>query len=124
MKSIKDLYSVSHPLALAPVSATTTGSVIDFANIEQNLIEFQFGVRTDGQTVPSLVDSPDGVTFTAVPATSIIGTLSPAVSNVCQKISYDGPNRYVKPVLTSTGATTGVVAGVNVVAKPRRQPAP
>ena len=123
MKAIKDLYTVSHPLALAPVSATTTSPVIDFANIEENLIEFQFGVRTDGVTVPSLVDSPDGITFSPV-TTTLIGTLSPAASNVNQKVSYEGPNRYVKAVLTSTGATTGVVAGVNVVAKPRKQPAP
>lgn len=124
MKAIKDLYTVFHPLPLAPVSATTTSGVIDFANVEENLIEFQFGVRTDGVTVPSLVDSPDGVTFTAVPAIFVIGTLSPAVSGVSQKCSYDGPNRYVKAVLTSNGATTGVVAGVNVVVKPRKQPAP
>lgn len=124
MKAIKDLYTIFHPLPLAPVSATTTSAAIDFANVEENLIEFQFGLRTDGITVPSLVDSPDGVAYTAVPAIFVIGSLTPAASNVSQKCSYDGPNRFVKAVLTSTGATTGVVAGVNVVAKPRKQPAP
>ena len=124
MKAIKDLYTVTHALALAAVNANTTGAVIDFANCDENLIEFQFGTRTDGVTTPSLVDSPDGVTYTAVPATSIIGSLAPAATGVNQKISYDGPNRYVKPVLTVVGATTGVIAGVNVITKPRKMPAP
>ena len=124
MKAIKDLYTLTHPLPLAPVNATVTGAVIDFAGIEENLIEFQFGVRTDGATTPSLTDSPDNVTYTPVPATSIVGALGAAVTSVNQKCSYIGANRYVKPVLTSVGATTGVVAGVNVVAKPRKQAAP
>lgn len=124
MKAIKDLYTITHPLALAPVSATVTSTAIDFAGAEENLIEFQFGVRTDGATTPSLTDSPDNITYTAVPSTNIVGALSAAVSGVNQKCSYIGPSRYVKAVLTSVGATTGVVAGVNVVSKPRKQAAP
>ena len=112
------------PGARIVTTATTSSAAIDFQGAEENAIEFQVGVRTDGVTTPSLSDSPDGVTYTAVPAANIVGSLSPLASNVNQKVSYVGPYRWVKAVLTSAGATTGVVVGVNVITKPRRQPAP
>lgn len=125
MKAIAALYSAIASIPPKANLVTLNGNAIDFANTEENMIIFNPGVITDGVHTPSLQDSPDNVTWTNVLANYQIGVLAPLASNTVQKVAYIGPNRYVRPVITVTGApATGGVYSVNAMTKPRKQPAP
>ena len=95
--------------------ATTNGSTVDTAGFDSITFDFNFGVITDGTHTPSLQDSPDGATWTAVPAANLVGALANGVSNTIQKVGYIGPQPYVRAVTTVAGATTGGIYSATAV---------
>lgn len=87
----------------------------------------QTGAITDGSVAVTLQDSPDGTTWTNVDASNVQGTL-PTIANSDDdktfEIGYIGPQRYVRLVATTSGATSGGVFGaVCVMSGARRRPA-
>jgi hypothetical protein len=110
---MRDLISNIGPaVSIAPDgnrTATTNGSGVDLKGYESAAVLFQFGTVTDGTWTPSVEESDDNITFTAVAAGDLLGTLSAVTSSTdeaIQKASYIGGKRYVAAVVTETVAST------------------
>lgn len=120
---IKQTQDVVNSLAPAARTATANGTGVDLANFHSATIAFIVGTITDGTHTPSVQESDDNSTFTAVAAADLIGTLANLASNTNQRVGYRGTKRYVRAVTTVSGATTGgVYAGVVARGDARKQP--
>lgn len=120
--TVRDLVSnvdVVQSLAPAARNATATGNSVDLRGYDSAMIMVSFGTWTDGTHTPSVQHSVDNVTFATVAASDLSGTLSAvsggAGSNSVQRVGYIGERRYVRVVMTVSGATTGVVDAASVV---------
>lgn len=91
------------------------GTGVDLAGCEAITVVFQSGTVTDGTHTPKLQESDDNSSFTDVAAGDQIGTLGVLVTNVPQAVGYRGVKRYIRPVITSAGTTTGAIAGAAVI---------
>ncbi len=127
-KAIVNLYTISVGWAPIAVTATKTGAAVDLANTNENVFLFEFGLWTDATLTPSLTYSGTAGgagTYTACAAADLVGTLvavsSTATAAAVQKVSYIGPYRYIKQLLTVGPSTTGAVAGAHAITKPRLQ---
>jgi hypothetical protein len=125
------LRAISQQLVTVPligpkaIVATTNGTALDLAAADTDMVVFNPGVWTDGTYTLKLQDSPDNVTWTDVTPANQVGTLaaiSSAPTAVLQQVSYIGPARYLRPVVTASGATTGVLLDVFAVVKRKKQP--
>ncbi len=100
-------------------TASANGSGVDTAGYESVALLAAFGAWTDGTHTYKLQDSPDNSTFTDVAAGQLDGTIAAVSSgtgqNATQKQGYKGLQRYVRAVLTVSGATTGAVSGAVIV---------
>lgn len=128
MKALANIYTVTPSVPPIAVTSTKTGTAIDLANCIENVVLFNFGLWTDGTHTPSLTYSGTAGgagTYTACAAADIVGTASAvsstATAAAAQKLSYIGPYRYIKPLITVAGATTGAVASVQGITKLRVQ---
>jgi hypothetical protein len=120
MRDIKS--NVDAVVSLAPAArtnGTANGTVVDLHGYEGAMVVFSFGAWTDGTHMPSVQHSDDGVTFYAVDADDLQGTLSAMSSiagqNAVQRIGYIGSKRYLRAVLVTASATTGALSGANVL---------
>lgn len=120
-----DIYNkVSGAAALvngAKITATTNGAAIDLSSFNNGANRLMFIVMagssiTDGTYTFSLQDSPDNSTWTNVAAPYIQGPsvasfTSATTAGTVTKLGYlgnaNGASRYVRLVVTVTGATTG-----------------
>ncbi len=126
--SNKSVHYTTKPATLnAPAAhiATLTGAAFDrelgpsgdtAAPYEALDILLDVGAWTDGSHTPALQDSPDNSTWTAVAAGNMLGAFTAITSatqqNAVQRVSYVGTQRYVRCVVTVSGATTGAIYGV------------
>jgi hypothetical protein len=104
-------------ISLTPAARTASanGTGVDLANFNGILVTFCPGTITDGTHTPKLQESDDNSTFSDVAAGDQIGTLSALASSTCQQVGYTGTKRYIRAVVTVSGATTGGVYGANVI---------
>lgn len=125
MLAIKALYNKLTCFVPAARTATNNGTTIDLADVNQNEIVYYTGVWTDGTHTPKLQDSPDNSTWTDVTAANQVGSFtavsSSAGQNAFQAVSYIGPQRYVRLVITRSGTTTGMLDAGFANVKYRRQ---
>jgi hypothetical protein len=86
----------------------------------QVIITFNAGAITDGTHTPSIEDSPDNSTWTAV--TDYEGTALVAITaNSVQSVGYKGYARYVRGSVTVTGSPgTGGTYGCIIQKQPAR----
>lgn len=115
----KDLNKdVASATSLAPAvrTATANGTGVDTANFGSCMIVWNVGTITDGTHTPSIQESDDNSTFTAVAAADLSGTPAALTSNTNQEIGYTGRKRYVRAVITVTGSpsTGGAYAALVV----------
>lgn len=104
-------------------TSSANGSGVDLANCDSAVIVFHAGTITDGTHTPKVQESDDNATFTDVAAADLIGTLSNITSNSMQRVSYIGSKRYVRAVVSVTGATTGGMYTASVIrGRARKQP--
>lgn len=120
-KAIKDIYTTVEGLAPAARTASANGTGLDLKNVIENMFVFPCGTRTDGTHTPKLQESSDNSTFTDVAAADQVGSLVAMTSNTYQQVSYIGSLRYVRPVITVAGATTGALTAAHAVVKYRAQ---
>ena len=113
----RDLRSrLSSQISLAPAARTAAanGSIIDRQGFDGVYALLAFGTWTDGTHTPALLESADGVTFTAPAAADLLGSFaavgSAAGNNTIQQVSYIGSARYLRLVVTVTGATAGATS--------------
>src|SRR5262245_34306209 len=91
----------------AKTNGTANGSGVDLARGHNATFHFLVGTVTDGTHTPKLQDSADNSVFNDVVAGDQGGTLANLATNVHQKVAYLGNKRYVRAVITTSGATTG-----------------
>ncbi|MFM2345358.1 MAG: hypothetical protein RL654_111 [Pseudomonadota bacterium] len=115
MQDIRNTLDYVQSLPPAARTATVNGTSVDTTNYGSAAVIFEMGALTDGTHTPSVQDSDDNTNFTTVSASGLIGALSNLAANTVQKVGYIGTKRYVRPVLTIAGATTGAVSSAIVV---------
>jgi hypothetical protein len=123
-QDFKNTLAVSNSLPPAAVTATATGTGVDLANQGGATVVFAGGTRTDGTHTPSVEESADNSSWSAVAAGDLLGTLSAITSNSIQAVGYIGSKRYIRPKVTVTGSpSTGAVYGAHVILHgARKQP--
>jgi len=129
--ALRDLYHKTKAiLSLAPaarVTGTATGSAVDLRGYDAAMIVVTFGVWTDGTHTPSVQHSIDGMSYADCAASDLDGSLtavsSSAGNNTVQQAGYIGSRRYVRVVMTTSGASTGALSSAGVIAgEPRNAP--
>ena len=125
-------------------NSATTGAVLNLSTVTggpyyAHTIFVYTGTVTDGTHAPVLMESADGVTYTAVvlndiliPATNnapkdvngnYTGAFANLASNVDQKIGYIGIQPYIRLDAASSGATGAVFGAKYLESNPRHGPA-
>lgn len=115
MRDIKSIFDVATSLPPAARTATANGSGVDLRGYDAALVMMVVGTITDGTHTPKLQESSDNSTFTDVAASDLVGSFSNLASNTPQRVGYIGSKRYVRVVVTVSGATTGGVYGAVIV---------
>lgn len=124
MEDLKNNADVAHSLAPAARTVSANGTGVDLQGFESAMAVFYAGVVTDGTHTPTIEESDDNSTFTAVAAKYQQGTLAVLAANVPQRVGYIGLKRYIRAVITAAGTTTGAVTSAFVVrADPMSAPA-
>lgn len=112
--------------SLAPAgnrTSTATGSSVDLRGYDGALVLVAAGTITDGTHTPKVQESDDDSTWSDVASGDLLGTLAPITSNAEQRVAYIGAKRYIRVVVTVSGATTGGMYVAYVVrGYPARQP--
>jgi len=123
MRDIKNNADLQQSIAPAARTATVNGSGVDLRGYDAAMLVFHPGTITDGTHTPKLQESDDDSTYTDVATADQDGTLADLASNVIQRVGYKGAKRYLRGVVTVSGATSGGVYGAGVVrALPHQAP--
>lgn len=115
MRDLKNNVDVSQSIAPAAHTASVNGTGVDLQGYNSVMVVFHPGAITDGAHTPSVEESDDDVTYTAVAAADLLGSLVDLASNAIQRVGYKGTKRYLRAVSTVAGATTGGVYGAEIV---------
>lgn len=114
--------NISPALSLPPAArnATANGTAVDLLGFGTAAVLVTFGAWTDGTHTPKLQESDNGTSgWTDVASIDMAGSFSAVSSaagqNAVQRASYIGNKRFIRPVLTLSGATTGALSSVQVV---------
>lgn len=106
----------------AAYTAAVNGNGINVAAHAGSMAVLNIGTVTDGNWTPALEESDDNSIWAAVAAEDQQGAFTlftSAESNTVQKVGYKNNKRFVRVVLTETGASTGAIFGAVVdLAKP------
>ena len=102
-------FSSSNSLVPAARNASANGTGVDLAGYRSAAVVFIVGTVTDGTHTPKLQESDDNSSFSDVAAADQSGTLAVLASSTNQEVSYIGAKRYIRAVVTVSGATTGAV---------------
>lgn len=134
----RDLYhNLAHVQALAPAAKTATanGLDIDLSGFESVEFALNVGTVTDGTHTPKLQEADDNGsgapgTYSDVAAANLLGSFTALTTgagnggSAIQHVGYIGSKRWVRIVMTVSGATTGAVYGADAIkARGRNLPA-
>ena len=100
-------------------TVTTNGSGVDLRDFDGAMVVFQAGTADTGNGdeiyTPSVEESDDNSSFSAVIAGDLDGTFVNMTTNSLQRVGYKGIKRYIRAVLTLGGTTPSIAASVLVV---------
>lgn len=120
MSSKSHIYSKARAVtSLAPAVRTTgaaTGSAVQWGDCQSVMAIITAATLADGSHVVELQDSDDNSSWSAVADAYLIGsepTITTSNDEAIHEVGYKGSKRYVRVVITSTGATTGGVIGAS-----------
>lgn len=128
MKDIKNILASSPSIKPAAAFTTTqVGTSVDLKGFAAAMAVFAAGVAdfttTDELYIPGLEDSADDVTFAAVAAADIEGSVASITTDTVRKIGYKGNKRYLKATITISGTTPSIFAsGVILAGNPEVAP--
>ncbi len=113
MKGTNVRRQVGSTQSLAPQARTATanGASVDLGGYLSAMVVLLVGVITDGTHTPKLQESDDNSSFADVAAADLEGTFANLASSTQQIVGYKGKKRFVRPVVTVAGATTGGIYG-------------
>ena len=125
MRSFQDDYAIGVSLAPAARTASANGSSADLKDCNAALVIVHFGAWTDGTHTPSLEESADDSTWTAVAAGDLDGSFTAKNSDSStakqQIVGYKGTARYIRVVMTIAGSpSTGMLSSACILRKPNR----
>lgn len=110
MKDLKNYLDVVNSIDPDDYIATANGLGIDLQGFEGSAVVFSVGTVTDGTHTPKIQESDDNSAWNDVASDDQEGTLSDLTSDTNQRVGYKGAKRYLRAVLTISGATTGAQA--------------
>lgn len=100
-------------------TATINGTGVDLRGFEGAMVVVNYGAWTDGTHTPSLLESDDNTTYTAIAAADLQGSFTALTSaggnNTTHRVGYSGTKRFIRPTLTIATATTGAVSAISIV---------
>lgn len=100
-------------------NGTATGDAVDLRGFDSAVIVISFGTWTDGTHTPSVQHSLDGTSYANVAASDLDGSITAVNgadgSNTAQSVGYIGSQRYVRVLMTVSGATSGALSGASVI---------
>ncbi|CAB4176375.1 hypothetical protein UFOVP1672_6 [uncultured Caudovirales phage] len=118
-RDLKDSVDAAIGLAPSTVSATGTGTAVDLKGYDSAMVVVSAGTMATGGTfTPSLTESADGTTYTAVGTGDLQGAFAAhgtGVASVLQRVGYIGTGRYIKTVQTFGGTGAGVPASIAIL---------
>ena len=128
MRDIKNNVDGVSSMDPASYTATTSGSGVDLRDFDGAMVVFQAGTADTGNGnetyTPSVEESDDNSSYSAVAASDLEGTLANMTANSVQRAGYKGAKRYVRAVLTIGGTSPSIDASALVVrGLPHRAPA-
>lgn len=113
---VREMAPVNSLVPAARTNGTANGTGADLAGYESATVLFPTGAVTDGTHTPKVQESDDNSIFTDVATADLVGTALVALTaNSVQRIGYRGTKRYIRPVITTAGATTGAVCSAQVL---------
>lgn len=116
MRDLKNNIDVVNSIDPDDYTATENGAGVDLQGFEGAVVAFSVGTVTDGTHTPKVQESDSqGSGYTDVAAADLIGSLSDLASDTNQRVGYIGSKRYVRGVLTVSGATVGAQAAAVVI---------
>ncbi|MFW1676448.1 hypothetical protein ACFVYJ_01520 [Pontibacter sp. JAM-7] len=115
MRDLKSNIGVVQSIAPAAITSTTEGAGVDLQDYGSAVVVFHPGTITDGTHTPTVEESDDNSSFSAVATADLQGTLAALTSDTVQRVGYKGTKRYIRAVSTVAGASTGGVYGAEVV---------
>lgn len=113
-------------LSVVPATYTTTatGTGVDLAGFDAATIYVFQGATTDGTWTATVQDSADNITFGTATINGSLATMTSATTTTVQEVGYGMAKRYVRVLITETGATTGgVLSAIVVKGSPKSLPA-
>ncbi|CAI2719744.1 hypothetical protein [Nitrospina watsonii] len=127
MRDMQSNMDAVNSIAPAAYTASANGSGVDLQGHDATMVVFSSGVAdttdTDEVYTPKVEESDDNVTFTAVAAGDMEGTLANLAANSVQRVGYKGGKRYIRAVLTIAGTTPSVqAAGIVLRGHPAQAP--
>lgn len=115
MRDIHTSTDASQSINPAARTVSVNGATVDLQGCQAAEVDFNVGVITDGVHTPKLQDSDDNAAWVDVAASLQIGALAALASNTHQRVGYVGDKRYLRAVVTVTGApATGGVYSATV----------
>lgn len=125
MRDLKsNILAVPSLAPAAQIDATATGAGVDCRGYDSVTALVNTGTVT-GTWTPSLEESDDDSTYTAVAAADLIGefaAITTANDNAVQQVGYRGSARYVRVLYTETATGTAFVAASIVLGHPHQAP--
>lgn len=118
----RDIYnqlSAAQSIAPAAIKASANGTGVDLNGFQGAEVLIHAGAWTDGSHAFEVQHSDDNSSFAAVPDSALQGTEptidSGAGGGTVYEIGYFGTKRYLRVIVTVTGATTGAIYGAAIV---------
>lgn len=119
MRDLRSSITAAHSLAPAVRNASANGAGVDLRTYESAVAVVHFGAYTDGSHTAKLQESSDDSTYTDVAAADLIGAFTAVAAaggaNTVQIVGYNGSQRYIRVVMTISGATTGAASSGSLV---------
>ncbi len=110
MKDLKNHIDAVNSINPDDYTATINGLGIDLQGFEGSAVVFSVGTVTDGTHTPKIEESDDNSNWMDVASIDQEGLLSDLASDTNQRVGYKGTKRYLRAVLTVSGATIGAQA--------------
>ena len=123
MKDIKNQLDVVNSIDPDDYIASVNGMGIDLQGFDGSAVVFSVGTVTDGTHTPKVQGSDDNSIWNDVTVNDQEGNLSDLASDANQSVGYKGAKRYLRAVVTVTGATVGAqIASLVLKGIPHRAP--
>lgn len=123
MRDLKNNLSVSQSLAPASRTASANGTGVDLQGKGAAAVVFHPGAIASGTWTPSVEESDDNSSFSAVAAADLEGTLGNLAANTIQRVGYKGVKRYIRAVLTTASSPASSLVSAEVITEPLVKPA-